>query len=116
MEEKLKSGKDKVDSYINELKKDPEFEAHINSILEKRYNRQLKKISTEKEQLDNIVKLCNEHPSLSNNLKGIIRAQEEYEKLGKELETLDTEKDKARIETIKNEMSELKNKKEVNTK
>lgn len=115
MQEQLKTGKDKVDSYINELKKEPEFEAHMNSILEKRYNRQLKKLTTEKEQLDNIVKICNEHPALSNNLKGIIRSQEEYEKLGKELETLDAKKDEARIDTIKNEMLNLKSKKEINT-
>lgn len=116
MKEKLKSGKDKVDGYINELKKDPEFEAHMNSILEKRYNRKLKKLTTEKEQLDNIVKLCNEHPTLSNNLKGIIRSQEEYEKLGEELKKLDAKKDKARIDTIKDEMLKLKSKKEINTK
>lgn len=115
MKEKLKSGKDKVDGYINELKKDPEFEAHMNSILEKRYNRKLKKLTTEKEQLDNIVKLCNEHPTLSNNLKGIIRSQEEYEKLGEELKKLDAKKDKSRIDTIKDEMLKLKSKKEINT-
>lgn len=116
MKEKLKLGKDKVDGYINELKKEPEFEAHMNSILEKRYNRKLNKLTGEKEQLDNIVKLCNEHPTLSNNLKGIIRSQEEYEKLGEELKKLDAKKDKARIDTIKDEMLKLKSKKEINTK
>ena len=40
---KLEDSKEKVDSYIEELKKDPEFETHINGILEKRYNRKLNK-------------------------------------------------------------------------
>lgn len=112
---KLQESHDKVDSYINELKKDPEFENHLNSILEKRYNRKLKAATQEKAQVENIIALCKAHPTLSNNLKGMIRAQEELEKLKEELEPLDIEKDKVKIEKISEEIRAMVTKKENNS-
>ena len=112
---KLQESHDKVDSYINELKKDPEFENHLNSILEKRYNRKLKAATQEKAQVENIIALCKAHPTLSNNLKGMIRAQEELEKLKEELEPLDIEKDKVKIEKISGEIRAMVTKKENNS-
>ncbi len=112
---KLQESHDKVDSYINELKKDPEFENHLNSILEKRYNRKLKAATQEKAQVENIIALCKAHPTLSNNLKGMIRAQEELEKLKEELEPLDIEKDKVKIEKISGEIRTMVTKKENNS-
>lgn len=112
---KLQESHDKVDSYINELKKDPEFENHLNSILEKRYNRKLKAATQEKAQVENIIALCKAHPTLSNNLKGMIRAQEGLEKLKEELEPLDIEKDKVKIEKISEEIRAMVTKKENNS-
>ena len=112
---KLQESHDKVDSYISELKKDPEFENHLNSILEKRYNRKLKAATQEKAQVENIIALCKAHPTLSNNLKGMIRAQEELEKLKEELEPLDIEKDKVKIEKISEEIRAMVTKKENNS-
>ena len=112
---KLQESHDKVDSYINELKKDPEFENHLNSILEKRYNRKLKAATQEKAQVENIIALCKAHPTLSNNLKGMIRAQEELEKLKEELEPLDIEKDKVKMEKISGEIRAMVTKKENNS-
>lgn len=112
---KLQESHDKVDSYISELKKDPEFENHLNSILEKRYNRKLKAATQEKAQVENIIALCKAHPTLSNNLKGMIRAQEELEKLKEELEPLDIEKDKVKMEKISGEIREMVTKKENNS-
>lgn len=112
---KLQESHDKVDSYINELKKDPEFENHLNSILEKRYNRKLKAATQEKAQVENIIALCKAHPTLSNNLKGMIRAQEGLEKLKEELEPLDIEKDEVKIEKISEEIRAMVTKKENNS-
>ncbi len=112
---KLQESHDKVDSYISELKKDPEFENHLNSILEKRYNRKLKAATQEKAQVENIIALCKAHPTLSNNLKGMIRAQEELEKLKEELEPLDIEKDKVKMEKISGEIRAMVTKKENNS-
>lgn len=112
---KLQESHDKVDSYISELKKDPEFEKHLNSILEKRYNRKLKAATQEKAQVENIIALCKAHPTLSNNLKGMIRAQEELEKLKEELEPLDIEKDKVKMEKISGEIRAMVTKKENNS-
>ena len=112
---KLQESHDKVDSYISELKKDPEFENHLNSILEKRYNRKLKAATQEKAQVENIIALCKAHPTLSNNLKGMIRAPEELEKLKEELEPLDIEKDKVKMEKISGEIRAMVTKKENNS-
>lgn len=119
--EKMKSilanSKAKVDAYITELSKDPEFKAHINSILEKRYNRKIKKYNSEKEQVDTMINLISQHPSLENNLKGIIHAQEDAKKLEEELKKLDPVKDKTRIDEINNtDMPTCKSKKTKNQK
>ena len=113
----LANSKAKVDSYIEELSKDPEFKAHINSILEKRYNRKIKKYTSEKEQIDTMINLISQHPSLENNLKGIIHAQEEAKKLEEELKKLDPVKDKTRIDEINNiDMPTCRSKKTKNQK
>lgn len=115
LQEIVKNSKEKVVSYIQELSKDPEFKAYINSILEKRYNRKIKKAMHEKAQIDLIINLCDKHPSLENNLKGMIRAKEEVEKLDEELKTLDPIKDKARIDEINNtELPSLMSKRDMN--
>ena len=103
----LTDNKEKVDSYINELNKDPEFQAQMNYILEKKYNRTRKKAIKEKEQIDLIIDLCEKHPSLEINLKGMIRAaenlakiREQMKKIDDDLKKLDPVKDAAKIKQI----------------
>ena len=93
----IEKNKSKVDGYIEELKKEPGFEEHVNSILEKRYNRQLAKALKEEQQVNTILDLCQNHPTLANNLRGMVRAQEELDKLNREIEPLDPEKDKDKL-------------------
>lgn len=103
----LTDNKEKVDSYINELNKDPEFQAQMNYILEKKYNRTRKKVIKEKEQIDLIIDLCEKHPSLEINLKGMIRAaenlariREQMKKIDDDVKKLDPVKDAAKIKQI----------------
>lgn len=91
---KISKNKEKVDSYINELNKDPEFQAHMNSILEKKYNRARNRAIKEKEQIDLIIDVCEKHPSLEMNLKGMIRAREELQKVKDEINKLKEEADR----------------------
>lgn len=113
----LANSKEKVDSYIEELSKDPEFKAHINSILEKRYNRKRDKAIHIKEQINLLTDLCEKHPSLENNLKGMIHAKEELDKIDEELNKLDPVKDKSRIDEINNiEIPTLSSKRSKNEK
>ena len=105
----ISSNKEKVDAYISELNKDPEFEAQMNYILEKKYNRARKKVMKEKEQIDLIIDLCTKHPILENNLKGMIHATEEHakikeqwKKIDEDLKKLDPIKDKDKIDQIQN--------------
>ena len=111
---KLEDSKEKVDSYIEELKKDPEFETHINGILEKRYNRKLNKEIAELNQLNVIIDLCDKHPTLGNNLKGMVRAQEELESLNAEIEPLDPVKDKDKLDKKKKKITKAVEKKNLN--
>ena len=102
IKEVIEKNKSKVDGYIEELKKEPGFEEHVNSILEKRYNRQLAKALKEEQQVNTILDLCQKHPTLANNLRGMVRAQEELDKLNREIlnreiEPLDPEKDKDKL-------------------
>lgn len=101
IEEKLNKAKEKVDAYIEKLKEDPEFETQVNLILEKRYNRKRKQAIKEQQQVKLIIDLCEKHPSLGNNLKGLIRAKEELDKLSEESKNLVLPKDEARIKEIK---------------
>ena len=114
IKEVIEKNKSKVDGYIEELKKEPGFEEHVNSILEKRYNRQLAKALKEEQQVNTILDLCQNHPTLANNLRGMVRAQEELDKLNKEIEPLDPEKDEDKLDKIQSKIEELVSKKNSN--
>ena len=114
IKEVIEKNKSKVDGYIEELKKEPGFEEHVNSILEKRYNRQLAKALKEEQQVNTILDLCQNHPTLANNLRGMVRAQEELDKLNKEIEPLDPEKDKDKLDEIYDKIGKLVSKKNSN--
>lgn len=111
----LKNSKEKVDSYIDELSQDPEFKVQINYILKQRYERAAKKVEKKKEQTDKLIDICKNHPTIANNLKGMIKAKEKIKKLDEELKKLDVSKDAARIVKIINyEIPEWKNKLSTN--
>lgn len=110
----LNINKQKVEGYLNELGNDSEFMIHVNSILEKRYNRKIKVVTAEKQQIDLIITLLDKHPQLQNNLKGMIRASEEITKLNEELKTLDPIKDKDRIDDVKKDLKVFNDKKVKN--
>ena len=63
----------------------------MNYILEKKYNRAMKKTIKEKEQIDLIIDICEKHPALEMNLKGMIRAKEELEKVKTQINNLKEE-------------------------
>ena len=114
IKEVIEKNKSKVDGYIEELKKEPGFEEHVNSILEKRYNRQLAKALKEEQQVNTILDLCQKNPTLANNLRGMVRAQEELDKLNREIEPLDPEKDKDKLDEIYDKIGKLVSKKNSN--
>lgn len=93
IEQKIKQNKERVDSHINELNKDPEFQAHMNSILEKKYNRARNKAIKEKEQIDLIIEVCEKHPALEMNLKGIARTLEQGNQIMSQIKKLENDVD-----------------------
>lgn len=100
----LKNGQNKINAYMEEIEKDPELKSHLNSIMEKHYNKKLKLLEKDKKQLKTLRKIISQHPTLENNLKGMFSAKEKIEKLKEELKDLqkDPIKNKARIEEINN--------------
>lgn len=111
----LKRKKEAVDKHFEEIEKDPELKAHINSIMEKQYNRELSKKIKEQEQLVTFQEAIKNHPSLANNLRGVVRASEELEKINEKLGKLDAVKDKEEIEKIKTtDIPKLTEKKKMN--
>lgn len=100
--DRLKEREAKVNQHFEEIEKDPELKAHINSAMEKKYNREIKRVKEEQVKLLTLQVAIKAHPSIENNLKGMVRATEELEKLDEELKGLDPAKDKARIDEIKN--------------
>lgn len=110
----LEKSQEKVNGYIEKLKEDPEFESHINSILEKKYNRKLEKMIDEKAKFDVFSKVFSEHPALTINLEKMVKTQEEIEKINAEIEKLDTTKDASKIENLKQKIAEQEKVKDTN--
>lgn len=111
----LKRKKEAVDKHFEEIEKDPELKAYINSILEKQYNRELSKGLKEQEQLTTLQEAIKENPSLNKYLRGLVRTTEELDKVNEKLGKLDAIKDKKEIEKIKTtDIPKLTGKKKAN--
>lgn len=122
--------KQDIERVISAIKENPMMKQHLNEVLKKRYERQIKKVEKEKEDLKNkkekiskIQELTEHHPSLSNNLKGILGATKEIKDLEKELKELTIQKagglvtytNPVRANTIRMKLlPEAKNKVETN--
>lgn len=94
--EEIQKFKDEIDAKITEIKENPEMKKHLDAVLKKKYERKLAKAEKEKAELmdkkdkvEQIKQLTTEHPSLANNLKGMITAYKTAESLKKELKDLE---------------------------
>ncbi len=108
--ENVKAIQKKINDRIKEIKENPEMKKHLESVMAKKYDRKLNNLKKEKEEVEEkkeklkaVNELVNKHPSLGNNLKGIITATKDIEKLTEELKKLDP-KDKARRDEINNKL------------
>lgn len=82
----------KIDDRYNEIKNNPDLKKHLNEVMEKKYDRRLTKLHEEKEELEsrkdrqvNLQDLVAQHPTLMNNLKGIMTAKKQINDLESEL-------------------------------
>lgn len=111
----LNNAQDKVETHFKEIEKDPELKEHVDNIIRVKYGRQLKKVNSQQAQLESLKQAISSKPEISNNLKGMVRANEKLEELKKELEGLDRLKDKKRIEEINlREIPEIQSKYKMN--
>ncbi len=85
----------KVNIRMDEIKENPEMKQHLNEVMQKKYSRKISKLEKEKDEtiekrdrLKNLRQLVTEHPSLRNNLKGVLGAQKEITDLKKELDDM----------------------------
>ena len=93
--EEMKQISTKINSTIMELRINPEMDDHLNEVMTKKYSRKLLQLGKEKEELEgkkqrlvNLNQLVVEHPSLGNNLKGILGATQELKNLENELSAM----------------------------
>ena len=111
----LNNAQDKVETHFKEIEKDPELKEHVDNIIRVKYGRQLKKVNSQQAQLESLKQAISSKPEISNNLKGMVRANEKLEELKKELEGLDSLNDIHRIEEINlREIPELQSKYKIN--
>lgn len=101
-QEAIDKSKGKVDSYIEQLRQNPELKAHIDECLGKKFKRQLAKSKADKEQAEVLRNLIEKHPTFENNIIGMINARDEIIKLEEERKTLVDPKDTQRIDEIEN--------------
>ena len=74
---------------IQMVMEDPEMKDEISKALKERYDRKRKKEERKAEKIIILMELIDKHPSLENNLTGILVAKDEIRKLEKELNELD---------------------------
>lgn len=91
----IKGFKEAIDRRIEAIKENPEMKKHLESVMATKYERKIEKTKQEKEELigkgeklEKIKVLMKDHPTIANNMKGMISAQEEINKLNEELENL----------------------------
>lgn len=126
--EDLTELKEKVDKVLDKVRENPEIKQHIDNVLAKRYDRQNKVISKkvqenekkkEKESkklksIEKLQELVANHPTLNNNLKGILQNEAEIKKLLSEKHRLEskTNRTPAEDQKIADIDNEVKNKTE----
>ncbi len=86
----------RIDGKIDEIRRDPEIGGQIDIALTKRYERGIKKANTEKEEeiknkkkVTDFKDVISNHPSLQNNVKGILTASVLIKNFEKELKSLE---------------------------
>lgn len=113
----LETSKKKIDSYIDELSKDPKLKSHIYSSMKKTYDRKMKKEMEKVTKIETLINICENHPTIENSLKGIIKARDKELEIDARLAKLDPIKDKAEVDKIMNiEIPTIDSKKKVNRK
>lgn len=112
LERIVNKNKAKVDSYMEELSKDPEFKKHIDAAMKKRLARRSEKALKENEMLKNLQELIKLQPECEDNVAKMKEAQEaldvsnsEIEKLNEEIKSLDPVADAATISKKQAEIS-----------
>ena len=83
---------ERVNGEIEKLKNDPDTKKHLDAVIQKRLKRALKKSEADKSKLVNekfktetLQQMINSHPSIANNIKGMISANNQIKHLENEL-------------------------------
>ena len=91
--EEIEESKATIEKKIQQIKNDPEISQQINKALQVRYQRQVNKLNKEKAEvvgkkagLLNFKDLISYHPSLNNNLKGILCSTRDIKEIENKIE------------------------------
>ena len=87
-QKKWEAVQNRVNEKIEEIKKEPGLKKHLDEVMAKKYDRELKRKKQTKEQLTGLAELAEKHKTVKNNLIGMTNAKKEINKLNKELDSL----------------------------
>ena len=83
---------ERVNAEVDKLRNDPDTKRHLDAVVQKRLKRRLNKAEKDKKELTNskfkvesLQQLIKDHPSIANNIKGMMSANEQVNKLEQEL-------------------------------
>lgn len=95
--EKMEQIQEQINDRIKKIKENPEMKKHLDEVMSKKYARKLSKLEKEKEEvvgkkdrLTDLKQLVTDHPTLGNNLKGILTTTKEIKDLQAELDGMKT--------------------------
>ena len=113
-----------INEKIEEIRKDPSSRQAMDEALQKRFSRKINKLQQDKvekvsdrlekqneqDRYNELKKIITEHPTLKNNLNGILAAKEEINKIDKELEKIDYKKEPEKYAELSAKAKEANNK------
>ena len=78
---------ERVNAEVDKLRNDPDTKRHLDAVVQKRLKRRLNKAEKDKKELTNskfkvesLQQLIKDHPSIANNIKGMMSANEQVNK------------------------------------
>lgn len=107
--EQIKRIPDALNMMIDEISQNPQMKKAINKHLTRGYNKKLKEAEEQKAKVTTLQNLIKAHPSLNNNIKGMLSASKRLKKLKAELGELDPN-DETKIEKKNKEIVEVQDK------
>ena len=102
-----------IEGLKEQISQDPEMKKYMDQVMQKRFNRSIKKLSTEKEKLETIQKMVTKHKTVGNYIKGMINNTKEIKELEDKVKNLKAQLDELKVEGKDDEYTDPEKAKEI---